>query len=330
MKYQFLGHSGLEVSKIAFGGWGVGGGNVWSDMSPSVNDVASLLDAAYDLGINYIDTAPVYGIGSSETILGKALKGRRDRFIVQSKCSLNWRGEGGQFEYERDGHTVMRDHRASAIRRDVEETLERMELDHLDSLVVHRISTVVPVEETMGELMRLKEEGKIRAILLSNSTPEDFEKYAAYGMVDGVQERLSLLSPQKRSYFPTLAAHGATFQVYSGLENGALTGPAFFAREFPAGDIRRRPRWAVPALRKKMKDLYAGLDPLCEKYHCSYANLMQAWNLAQYEELNLLTGFRHIETMQDTCKVFDITLSAEDAEMITDLGNTVLEAEKNA
>ena len=120
MKYQKLGNTDIEVSQVSFGAWGLGAGNVWSDMAVDVQMVEKLLDDAYELGINYIDTAPVYGIGHSETVLGQALKSRRDRFILQTKCSLNWRNEGGEFEYVRDGYTVNRDHRAAAIRKDVE------------------------------------------------------------------------------------------------------------------------------------------------------------------------------------------------------------------
>ena len=142
MKYQNLGKTDIKVSRISFGAWGLGGGKVWSDMSLDVKEISDLLDYASDLGINYIDTAPVYGIGTSEMILGKALKGRRDRFIVQTKCSLNWRNEGGEFEYIRDGYTVMKDHHASAIRKDVEDSLMRMDLDCIDSMVVHRMSVL--------------------------------------------------------------------------------------------------------------------------------------------------------------------------------------------
>ena len=150
MKYQKLGNTDIEVSQVSFGAWGLGAGNVWSDMAVDVQMVENLLDDAYELGINYIDTAPVYGIGHSETVLGQALKGRRDRFILQTKCSLNWRNEGGEFEYVRDGYTVNRDHRAEAVRKDVEDSLERLCTDHIDALVVHRISRTVPVQETMG------------------------------------------------------------------------------------------------------------------------------------------------------------------------------------
>ena len=181
MKYQDLGKTDIKVSRISFGAWGLGGGKVWSDMSLDVKEISDLLDYASDLGINYIDTAPVYGIGTSEMILGKALKGRRDRFIVQTKCSLNWRN----------------DHHASAIRKDVEDSLMRMDLDCIDSMVVHRMSSVVSPEETMNELQKLIKEGKIRTVFLSNSTPDDLKEYSKYGLVAGVQEKFSLLSQKQ-------------------------------------------------------------------------------------------------------------------------------------
>lgn len=312
MKYQSLGNTGIEVSQISFGAWGIGGGNTWADRQVDAKEVSELLDEAMDLGINYIDTAPVYGIGRSEEILGEALVGKRDHFIVQTKCSLNWRNEGGEFEYERDGYIVNKDHHASAIRKDVEGSLLRMKLDHIDALVVHRMSKVVPVEETMSELNQLIEEGKIRVILLSNSTPEDFEEYAKYGTIAGVQERFSLLVDEKRNYFPTCEKYNAVFQVYASLEEGALTGKAPFEKEYKEGDVRASRPWFKEPMKSRLLQLFTAWEPLCEKYDCSIANLVQAWTLEQYSHLNLLTGFRRKETMRDTCKVLDIPFASED------------------
>ncbi len=327
MKYQQLGKSEITVSKVAFGGWGIGGGNVWSDMSFEAEQVRDLLSYAFDCGINYIDTAPVYGIGTSEKILGKALEGMRDRFVLQTKCSLNWRGEGGRFEYERDGFTVNRDHSAEAVRRDVEGSLERLNTDYIDSLVVHRISQDVPVEETMSELLKMKQEGKIRAIMISNSRPQDYVAYAACGETDGVQEKFSLLSIENADYFETLKNYGAVFQVYGSLEEGILAGPKILAKQFGKGDIRANAKWLQEPYRTKLAEMYDSMNPLCEKYNCSYANLMQAWTLKQYDQISLLTGFRRRETIEDTCKVFDIKLSDEDAEAMETMAAEVRNAE---
>lgn len=316
MKYQKLGKSDIDVSVISMGCWGIGGGSVWSDLSPDVSEVRDLLCAAKDHGINYLDTAPVYGVGKSETILGEALKGMRDQFVVQTKVSLNWRDTEGEFEYERDGKMVYKNHHASSIRQDVEDSLSRLQTDYLDCVVVHRMSSTVPVSETMQELMKLKKEGKIRAVLLSNSKPSDFEAYASYGEVDGVQEKFSLLSPDNQSYFDTCRKHDAVFQVYGSLEEGALTGRKFLEQSFGKNDVRTANGWNREPAASALRHMYDALEPFTDKYHCSFANLFQAWTLKQYENLNLLTGFRHVPTMNDTCRVFEVNLSDEDADFI--------------
>lgn len=316
MKYQKLGKSDIDVSVISMGCWGIGGGSVWSDLSPDVSEVRDLLCAAKDHGINYLDTAPVYGVGKSETILGEALKGMRDQFVVQTKVSLNWRDTEGEFEYERDGKMVYKNHHASSIRQDVEDSLSRLQTDYLDCVVVHRMSSTVLVSETMQELMKLKKEGKIRAVLLSNSKPSDFEAYASYGEVDGVQEKFSLLSPDNQSYFDTCRKHDAVFQVYGSLEEGALTGRKFLEQSFGKNDVRTANGWNREPAASALRHMYDALEPLTDKYHCSFANLFQAWTLKQYENLNLLTGFRHVSTMNDTCRVFEVNLSDEDADFI--------------
>ena len=318
MKYQNLGKTDIKVSRISFGAWGLGGGKVWSDMSLDVKEISDLLDYASDLGINYIDTAPVYGIGTSEMILGKALKGRRDRFIVQTKCSLNWRNEGGEFEYIRDGYTVMKDHHASAIRKDVEDSLMRMDLDCIDSMVVHRMSSVVSPEETMNELQKLIKEGKIRTVFLSNSTPDDLKEYSKYGLVAGVQEKFSLLSQKQRRYFDACKEYGTMFQAYGVLEEGGLTSRNVVATQWPEEDVRSTRIWSKEPMRSAVLELFDQLEPLCEKYGCSMANLVQAWTLTQYENLNLLTGFRRRQTMADTVKVLDLKVEDADLALITE------------
>ena len=162
MKFQKLGNTDIDVSVVALGTWGLGGGSVWTDGDSTVEDAKRLLDICHEHGVNYIDTAPVYGTGVSEELLGKALKGRRNDFVLQTKCSLNWRNEGGNFHYERDGYTVNNDTRASAVKKDVEDSLRRMGTDYLDSVIVHYVCGSFPVEETVGALENLVREGKIR------------------------------------------------------------------------------------------------------------------------------------------------------------------------
>ena len=319
MNYQKLGKTDLNVSTVAFGGWGIGGGSVWSDKSVDVQAVKNLLDAATDLGINYIDTAPVYGTGASEQLLGEALKdGRRSKFLLQTKCSLNWRNDGGNFHYERDGYTVNNDTSAKTVRRDVEDSLRRLQTDYIDIIVVHYVCKSWPVEETMAALQELIQEGKVRAVGLSNSKPADLEEYEKYGTVALVQEQFSLLAPYHgMEYFPAVQKHNTTFQVYGALEEGFLTAPGYVDRTFPKGDVRGKLPWGQEPYRTAIHNLFDVMEPMTEKYNCSYSNLVQAWTLRQCPGINLLTGFTRRETMEDTCKVLSISLSDEDTARIS-------------
>lgn len=319
MKYHKLGKTDINVSQVSFGTWGIGGGPVWSDMRLDKERVANLLDVATENGINYIDTAPVYGNGESEMLLGEALRdGRRDKFVLQTKCSLNWREEGGIYKYSRAGHTVNNDTSAKAIRRDVEDSLKRLKTDYIDVIVVHYVNDNWDVAETMGELNKMMDEGLIRAAGLSNSHPVDLIEYEKHGNIALVQEQYSLVAAHHgNEYFDEIKKRGTTFQVYGALEEGFLTSPDYVNNTFGADDIRSRLPWTTEALKKALADLFETMKPMTRKYQCSYSNLVQAWTLKNVPNVNLLTGFRREETICDTCKVYDIELSDEDAQLIT-------------
>ncbi len=323
MKYRTLGNTDLNASIIALGTWGLGGGSVWGDTDISSAD--DLLSAGADCGINYIDTAPVYGMGRSEELLGKALAGRRDKFLLQTKCSLNWRKGDGTFKYARDGYTVNNNTGREAIHKDVEESLQRMHTDYIDLLVVHYVNSSWPAAETVSALEELIQEGKIRAYGISNSQPDDLDAYAASGNPALVQEQYSLLAPSHgESYFPACTKHHAAFQVYGALEEGYLTGPDHLYRSYKPGDIRARLPWNTEPYQSGLKKLYDEVwTPLTEKYHCSYANLFEAWTLNQYDNLSLLIGCRHPETILDTVSCLNLSLKQEDLQLLSETAKPV-------
>lgn len=320
MKFQKLGNTDIDVSVVALGTWGLGGGSVWTDKDSTVADVKSLLDTCREYGVNYIDTAPVYGTGVSEELLGQALKGRRNDFVLQTKCSLNWRNEGGNFHYERDGYTVNNDTRAAAVKKDVEDSLLRMGTDYIDSIIVHYVCSSFPVEETVGALENLVKEGKIRTYGLSNSQPADLAAYqGAGGHVSVVQEFFSILSPfHGRDYFDLCREHNTVFQTYGVLEEGFLTSPEFMKREFAKTDIRSRLPWTEPEKMEGLRRAFEIWEPLCEEYHCSFATLVEAWALAQYDRMSLLVGMRKESNVADNAKCLDIQLHAEDIKHMED------------
>ena len=320
MKTMKLGRTDIDVSVVALGTWGLGGGSVWTDRDSTAAQARSLLDACHDYGINYIDTAPVYGTGVSETLLGEALKGRRHDFVLQTKCSLNWRNEGGNFHYSRDGYTVNNDTRPEAIRRDVEDSLKRMQTDYLDSLIVHYVCKSFPVADTVGVLEDLIREGKIRAYGLSNSQPEDLEAYQREGgHVSAVQEFFSILSPfHGRGYFPVCKQFDTVFQTYGVLEEGFLTSPQFMERRFEKTDIRSRIPWADPACHPTLKRAFELWTPLCEAHNCSFAALVEAWALTQFDRMSLLVGMRKPQNVADTARCLAIDLTPEEIRRMED------------
>ena len=317
MDYKYLGNSELKVSVIALGTWGLGGGSVWSDRDSTAAEASRLLDVCRDHGINYIDTAPVYGTGASEELLGAALAGRRQDFILQTKCSLNWRGEGGNFHYSRDGYTVNNDTRPEAIRRDVEDSLRRMKTDWLDSVIVHYVCKSFPTADTVGVLEDLIREGKIRAYGLSNSQPADLEEYQNAPQrrqgVSVVQEFFSILSPfHGREYFPFCAKYNTSFQTYGVLEEGFLTGPEFLERRFAKTDIRSRIPWVEEKYHAGLRRAFEAWSPLCRAHGCSFAQLVEAWALAQHPNMSLLVGMRKPENVADTVRCLELRLSQEE------------------
>ena len=317
MEYKYLGNSELKVSVIALGTWGLGGGSVWSDRDSTAAEASRLLDVCRDHGINYIDTAPVYGTGASEELLGAALAGRRQDFILQTKCSLNWRGEGGNFHYSRDGYTVNNDTRPEAIRRDVEDSLRRMKTDWLDSVIVHYVCKSFPTADTVGVLEDLIREGKIRAYGLSNSQPADLEEYQNAPQrrqgVSVVQEFFSILSPfHGREYFPFCAKYNTSFQTYGVLEEGFLTGPEFLERRFAKTDIRSRIPWVEEKYHAGLRRAFEAWSPLCRAHGCSFAQLVEAWALAQHPNMSLLVGMRKPENVADTVRCLELRLSQEE------------------
>ena len=330
MEYFELGGSGIKVSRVALGTWGLGGGSVWSDHDSTVKEAEALLSSCLDNGVNYIDTAPVYGTGVSEELLGKALKGRRNEFVLQTKCSLNWRNEGGNFHYERDGYTVNNDTRAAAVKRDVEDSLRRMGTDRIDSVIVHYVCKSFPVEETVYALEELIKEGKILTYGLSNSQPNDLDEYMAAphasSGVSLVQEFFSILSPfHGRDYFPVCKKHGASFQTYGVLEEGFLTSPAFMERSFLKSDIRSRIPWNAEEKKAGLRRAFEAWEEIRSAHGCSFAQLAEAWALAQFGDMSLLVGMRRPETVADTAKCLDIKLSEEELMLMEDAAMPIQE-----
>lgn len=326
MKQMQIGKSGVFASEIALGTFAMSGGTAWSDTVNDINASVRLIHHAIEMGVNYFDSAPVYGTGRGEEILGKAIAGRRGDVILGTKCSLNWRNEDGRLEYTRDGRSVYRCFNPQSIRADLEDSLRRLGTDYIDVYISHRQPDPEDVPELMHTLMSLKKEGKIRAIGISNSTVAHLRKYLECGQVDLAQEQFNLLSRSRLDEFiPLCEQNSITFQTYRALEEGILTGninPDFVP---PAGDVRANIKWYKPENLPKVIRMFEKFAPLREKYNCSQAVLSLAWIRGQSDCINLLVGARRVSTLENTLTVGNVTLTSSELEFMR---GCAVEAEK--
>lgn len=319
MEKRTIGKSGIEVSAMAMGAWAIGGGITWgeNDDEESIRSIHCALDS----GITWIDTAPAYGLGHSEEVVGRALKGRRDKVVVSTKCGLQWYDGEGTLHMKRDGAVIMRNLSPKSIRRDLEKSLKRLDTDYIDVYYTHWQSVepfFIPVQETMAELMKMKQEGKIRAIGASNVTVDHMKEYLKYGQLDVIQEKFSMVDRKAEiELLPFCEENGLTLQAYSPIEQGLLTGKVGLDYKIRPGEVRDNKKWWKPENHKLVLEMFEGWGDLTKKYQASIGNLVIAWTMARSKNLNVLCGARKIPQVQENVKAAEITLEKADFDRMT-------------
>ena len=276
------------------------------------------IETAVEQGITWIDTAPIYGLYHSEEVVGEALRHiDRDKVILSTKCGLEWRHESPVLHKVVDGVQTYRDLSAKSIIEDVEDSLRRLGTDHLDVLYTHWQTpdlSIFPLEETVEAMMKLKEQGKIRAIGASNTTAEFIRGYCKYGQLDVIQEKYSLLTRRiEKQLLPTCKELGVSIQAYSPLEQGLLTGKVTMDTTYPEGSTRNTNPCFQPARRAQAIRLLDSWSDLCEKYHCTKAQLVIALTARMIPGLHVLCGARTPEQAIDNAGALHIALEGADA-----------------
>ena len=316
MKHMKIGKSGIEASVVGIGAWAIGGDSNWgpSDDSESIKTI----HRARELGITLLDTAPAYGLGHSEEVVGKALAGRRDQYVLATKCGIRWDVKEGVVLMERDGVRIVRNSRPERLKEEVEMSLKRLKTDYIDLYIVHWQAMPefpCPISDTMGFLMDLKKQGKIRAIGASNLNEEQFKEYVKYGQLDLIQEKYSMLDRTvEKKFFDLCDKNGVTFQAYSPLERGVLTGKYKPGTPVNMGLAKGKIKWYEEANLVKIVELTDKWAPLCKKYGCTMTHLVIAWTAAQGngKNVNVLCGARKIPQIEENVGGGDITLEAKD------------------
>ena len=322
MKRRPFGKTGLEISPIGLGTWAIGGGDYafgWGAQDDAESIAA--IERAVDLGINWVDTAPVYGLGRSEEVVGRALRhlGSR-RPLVFTKCSLVWP------EGKRDIHHNLE---AASIRWEVENSLRRLGVETIDLMQVHwprffDAPTAGSIEEGWTELAALKKEGKVRHIGVSNFKVEDMERASAIAPVETLQPPYSLLRRGiEAETLPYCLSHQTGVIVYSPMQAGLLSGKMTAARiaAFPDDDWRRRtPEFLEPRLSKNLAFVEV-LRQAGARHGKSPGEVAVAWVLRNPAVTAAIVGFRRPQQVDEMVGAADLQLTDADVrEVETALG----------
>ncbi len=307
MQTRKLGYSDLYVTPIGLGTWSIGGGGWAGGWGPQDDaDSIATIQRALDLGLNWIDAAPYYGLGHSEEIIGQAIAGRRDEVIITTKCGLVW--EEGTTE-------IYNSLKAESVRREVEASLRRLNVEVIDFYQIHWPKPDEDVEEAWGVIADLIREGKVRYGGVSNFTVAQLERVQAIHPVASLQPPYNMLVRYAEDeLLPYCAAHNIGVIVYSPLQAGLLTGK--FTKEraasLPDDDWRkRRHHFLEPELSANLA-LVEELRPIAARRGITVAQLAIAWVLRRPEVTSAIVGARRPSQIEEAVGAGDLVLSAEE------------------
>ena len=324
MEYRQLGTSDLKLPVISFGAWAIGGW-MWGGTDDEV--AIRAIRKAIDLGITCIDTAAIYGFGHSEEVVGKAIAGRRDEVIVATKCGLRWEGEEadeGEFFFDstKDGAAIeiRRNLKADSIKNEVEQSLRRLGIDVIDLYQCHWPDATTPLEETMETLLDLQQEGKIRAIGVSNFAPEIMTECLKHGQIASDQPKYNALEREiEADVLPFCIKHNIGVLAYSPIAQGLLTGKVTLDREFSEGDLRRDRPWFTRENRQRILDMLDQVRPIAEGHGATLAQVAANWVICQEGITSALVGARNEAQVEENAKAADFWLTDEELATIRNL-----------
>jgi aryl-alcohol dehydrogenase-like predicted oxidoreductase len=314
MTLRTLGQTDLRITPIGIGAWAIGGGK-WEFAWGPQDDKESIaaIHAGLDRGMNWIDTAAVYGLGHSETVVGRATKALRTRPYIFTKCSLVW-DESGK---------VSHDLQAGSIRREAEASLKRLGVDTIDLYQIHwpawsgnpESASPGSIEEAVGALAKLKAEGKIRHIGVSNFNARQMQRALTVAPVTSLQPPYSLLATEvESSTLPFALEHGIGVIVYSPMASGMLSGAMTRERiaRLPEDDWRKRsPNFQEPLLSRNLR-LVEMLRAIGKRRNATPGEVAIAWTLRNPAVTGAIVGVRNAEQVSGIAGAADVNLSAHE------------------
>jgi aryl-alcohol dehydrogenase-like predicted oxidoreductase len=266
---------------------------------------------ALDLGIDFLDTADMYGPFTNERLVGRAIRGRRDRVVLATKFG-NQRGEDGSF--------LGVNGRPDYVRKSCDGSLQRLGVDHIDLYYQHRVDRTVPIEETVGAMADLVREGKVRFLGLSEAAPATIRRANQEYPISALQTEYSLWTRDPEDeILPLCRELGIGFVAYSPLGRGFLTGRFRTFDDLPEEDYRRNsPRFQGENFQKNL-DLVERVEEIARRKNCSPAQLALAWLLAQGDDIVPIPGTKQRRYLEENIRSLDVELSPADLEQIEEV-----------
>ena len=315
-----LGNSTVHVSPIAFGAWAIGG---WMWGGAEEQDAIRAIRASYHAGITTIDTAPVYGFGKSESLVGQAMAGiSRDKYQILTKYGMNWKTDEGEFYFDtidNDGKPtkVYKYSGRDSVIKECEDSLQRLKTDYVDLLQIHWPDATTPIAETMEAVATLIKAGKVRAAGVCNYSAAQVTEALRTVKIVSNQVPYSLIHRGiERDLVPQAVNNGMSIVPYSPLQRGILTGKIKPDHHFNDGDTRKTNRFYKPQNIKRVNDMLQVIKPIADDHGASLAQVIINWTTRQTAMDCVLVGARDEAQVADNVKALSFTLTEEELGVI--------------
>ena len=321
MEFVSIGEANLQLSRIAFGAWAIGG---WLWGGADKDEALRAIEASIDCGMSSFDTAPVYGFGQSEELIGQALKGKRDKVQILTKYGLRWDLEKGHLHMstqDNDGNPrdVLRVGRKDSIIAECEASLKRLQTDYIDLYQIHWPDPLTPISETMEAMEILLQQGKIRAVGVCNYSKSQTEEAEKYIALASNQVPYSMLRRDiEAELVPHCLESGTAILAYSPLQRGLLTGKITPDYVFNEGDTRPKTTHFQKENIKRTNDFLNKIKPIADAHKSTLAQLVIRWTLEQPAIAVALVGARNAKQAIENAQAIFVGLAADELQTINE------------
>lgn len=325
MELRKLGNSAVKVTPMAFGAWAIGG---WMWGGAEEQAAIKAVQAAFNAGITTMDTAPVYGFGRSESLIGKALaEVSRDKYQILTKFGLNWQTKQGDPYFESTDNagnpiTVYKWASKEKVIQECEDSLRRLKTDYIDLYQIHWPDITTPINETFEAVQKLIDQGKVRAAGVCNYNVDQVNEALKTIELASNQVPYSMIRRSiEESVIPQAIEKGLGILPYSPLQRGLLTGKLKPGHMFNEGDSRKDSIFFTDENISRTNQLLNEIRPVAEQHNCTLAQLVINWTIHRPGVASVLVGARDEKQVQDNARALDMNLSQEELDLITAAAN---------